>query len=87
MMFIYRDEYYLAQREPKPTAIEGRDEADRLAKFEAAHDASEGPHGRGARTAPMSSSPSSATGPTGTVPLFFEAEFTRFGDLDTHHGD
>ena len=27
-------------------------------------------------------------GPTGTIPLFFEAEFTRFGDLDiTHAGD
>jgi replicative DNA helicase len=25
-------------------------------------------------------------GPTGTVPLFFEAEFTRFGDLEQTHG-
>ena len=24
-------------------------------------------------------------GPTGTIPLFFEAEFTRFADLDLHH--
>ena len=26
-------------------------------------------------------------GPTGTIKLFFEAEFTRFGDLDTHHDE
>ncbi|MFM7303287.1 MAG: DnaB-like helicase C-terminal domain-containing protein, partial [Alphaproteobacteria bacterium] len=26
-------------------------------------------------------------GPTGTIKLFFEAEFTRFGDLDTQHDD
>jgi len=26
-------------------------------------------------------------GPTGTIPLFFEAEFTRFGDLDLAHSD
>jgi hypothetical protein len=24
-------------------------------------------------------------GPTGTIPLFFEAEFTRFGNLDLDH--
>jgi replicative DNA helicase len=24
-------------------------------------------------------------GPTGAIPLFFEAEFTRFGDLDVAH--
>ena len=24
-------------------------------------------------------------GPTGTIQLFFEAEFTRFADLDLHH--
>ena len=26
-------------------------------------------------------------GPTGTIPLFFEGEFTRFGDLDMVHDD
>jgi replicative DNA helicase len=26
-------------------------------------------------------------GPTGTIPLFFEGEFTRFGDLDLAHSD
>jgi replicative DNA helicase len=25
-------------------------------------------------------------GPTGKVELFFEAEFTRFANLDRHHG-
>jgi replicative DNA helicase len=24
-------------------------------------------------------------GPTGSIPLFFESEFTRFADLDQHH--
>ncbi len=26
-------------------------------------------------------------GPTGDVPLFFEGEFTRFGDVDLHHDE
>jgi replicative DNA helicase len=26
-------------------------------------------------------------GPTGSIPLLFEAEFTRFGDLDVIHSD
>ena len=26
-------------------------------------------------------------GPTGTIQLFFEAEFTRFADLDRAHSD
>jgi replicative DNA helicase len=86
VMFIYRDEYYLAQREPKPTAIEGRDEADRLAKFEAAHDAWKARMAEAHNRADVIIA-KQRHGPTGTVPLFFEAEFTRFGDLDTHHGD
>jgi replicative DNA helicase len=86
VMFIYRDEYYLAQREPKPAAIEGRDEADRLAKFEAAHDAWKARMAEAHNRADLIIA-KQRHGPTGTVPLFFEAEFTRFGDLDTHHGD
>ncbi len=87
VMFIYRDEYYLAQREPKPTAIEGRDEADRLSKFEAAHDAWKSRMGEAHNRADLIIA-KQRHGPTGTLPLFFEAEFTRFGDLDTqHHGD
>ncbi|MCS6931594.1 MAG: replicative DNA helicase [Acetobacteraceae bacterium] len=86
VLFIYRDEYYLAQREPKPAAIEGRDEADRMAKFEAAHDAWKQRMAEAHNRADLIIA-KQRHGPTGTVPLFFEAEFTRFADLDTHHGD
>jgi replicative DNA helicase len=87
VLFIYRDEYYLAQREPKPTGIEGRDEADRMAKFEAAHDAWKQRMAEAHNRADLIIA-KQRHGPTGTLPLFFEAEFTRFGDLDTtHHGD
>jgi replicative DNA helicase len=87
VLFFYRDDYYLAQREPKPTAIEGRDEADRMAKFEAAHDAWKQRMAEAHNRADLIIA-KQRHGPTGTLPLFFEAEFTRFGDLDTqHHGD
>jgi replicative DNA helicase len=87
VLFIYRDEYYLAQREPKPTGIEGRDEADRMAKFEAAHDAWKQRMAEAHNRADLIIA-KQRHGPTGTLPLFFEAEYTRFGDLDTtHHGD
>jgi replicative DNA helicase len=78
VMFIYRDEYYLQQREPKIVAF------DREDKFQEAMEKWK---------SDMSSVYNKAElilakqrhGPTGKIDLFFEGEFTRFADLDTTH--
>jgi replicative DNA helicase len=78
VMFIYRDEYYLEQREPKIAAFENQE------KFHSAHEEWK---------LRMSDVHNQADliiakqrhGPTGTLQLFFEAEFTRFADLDRAH--
>jgi len=80
VMFVYRDEYYLAQRAPKELAFDNADRfqeaVDKWQKdMEQAHNKAELIIAK------------QRHGPTGTIKLFFEAEFTRFGDLDTHHGD
>ncbi len=80
VMFIYRDEYYLAQRAPKQLGFDSEEKfQDALSKWqqdmERAHNKAEVAIAK------------QRHGPTGTVPLFFEAEFTRFGDLDLHHED
>jgi replicative DNA helicase len=78
VMFVYRDEYYLQQRMPKQIAFQGEDKyQDALTKWqqdmERAHNKAELFIAK------------QRHGPTGTVPLFFEAEYTRFADLDLHH--
>lgn len=80
VMFIYRDEYYLAQREPKIVAFDRDDKyQEALEKWQA----------------DMNSVYNKAEliiakqrhGPTGKIDLFFEGEFTRFADLDMQHHD
>jgi replicative DNA helicase len=78
VMFIYRDDYYLKQREPKLAAF-----ADD-AKFEAAMQRWQQDMERAHNRADLIIA-KQRHGPTGAIPLFFEAEFTRFGDLDTVH--
>jgi replicative DNA helicase len=78
VMFIYRDEYYLAQRQPKEMSFDNSEKFSAAvekwqADMEAAHNKAELIIAK------------QRHGPTGTIPLFFEAEFTRFGDLDTQH--
>ncbi len=78
-MFIYRDEYYLAQRAPKQMAYDSEQKfQDQLEKWqrdmEAAHNKAELIIAK------------QRHGPTGKLDLFFEAEFTRFADLDPAHG-
>lgn len=66
VMFVYRDEYYLQNKEPKAGSIEHETWRREL---EAA---------RGKAEVIIAKQ---RHGPTGTVPLAFQAEFTRFTDL------
>ena len=78
VMFVYRDEYYMQQREPKIIAF------DNEQKFHDAHQKWQ---------ADMSAVYNKAElilakqrhGPTGKIDLFFEGEFTRFADFDPIH--
>ena len=78
VMFVYRDEYYLSQRMPKQMAFDNEQKfQDQLEKYqrdlESVHNMAELIIAK------------QRHGPTGTIPLFFESEFTRFADLDQHH--
>ncbi len=79
VMFIYRDDYYLRQREPKAMSFDSED------KFQAQMDKwkrdMEQVHNRAELIIGKQ-----RHGPTGKIDLFFEAEFTRFADLDQMHG-
>lgn len=81
VMFVYRDEYYLEQKMPKETAFEGGAE-----KFHAAMDEWQQKMSTAHNKADLIIA-KQRHGPTGTIPLFFEGEFTRFGDLDLVHSD
>jgi replicative DNA helicase len=81
VMFIYRDEYYLEQRIPKEVAFDGSGE-----KFHTAMEEWQQKMAKAHNRADLIIA-KQRHGPTGTVPLFFEAEFTRFADLDLAHGD
>jgi replicative DNA helicase len=79
VMFIYRDEYYLEQRMPKEVAFEGGSE-----KFNAAMDDWKQKMAQVHHKADLIVA-KQRHGPTGSIPLFFEGEFTRFADLDVVH--
>ncbi|HYF08151.1 MAG TPA: DnaB-like helicase C-terminal domain-containing protein, partial [Acetobacteraceae bacterium] len=78
VMFIYRDEYYVQAQQPKIAAFENE------AKFQEAHAGWQAKMEQVHNKADLIIA-KQRHGPTGTIPLFFEAEFIRFGDLDTHH--
>ena len=78
VMFVYRDEYYLQQRMPKEIAY------DNAEKFGGALQKWQEDMERVHNRAEVSLA-KQRHGPTGTISLLFEAEFTRFADLDTHH--
>jgi replicative DNA helicase len=78
VMFVYRDEYYLQQRMPKEIAFDKSDKfEDALRKWQ---EDMERVHNRAELFLAKQ-----RHGPTGSIPLLFEAEFTRFADLDTQH--
>jgi len=79
VMFIYRDEYYLAQRAPKQMGFDSEQKfQDALDKWqrdmEQVHNKAELFIAK------------QRHGPTGSIQLFFEGEYTRFADLDLAHG-
>ena len=78
VMFIYRDEYYLEQRMPKLAAFDNEE------KFQSALDEWQRQMDRVHNQADLIIA-KQRHGPTGTIQLFFEAEFTRFADLDRMH--
>jgi replicative DNA helicase len=80
VMFIYRDEYYLEQRMPKLAAFDNEE------KFQAAMDEWHRQMERVHNQADLIIA-KQRHGPTGTIQLFFESEFTRFADLDRVHSE
>ena len=78
VMFVYRDEYYIAQHEPK---IIGYDNEE---KFQAAHAKWQSDMDHVHNIAELIIG-KQRHGPTGRIKLFFEAEFTRFANLDLEH--
>ncbi len=81
VMFVYRDQYYLEQKMPKEIAFEGTSE-----KFHAAMEEWQKKMDLAHNKADLIIA-KQRHGPTGTIPLFFEGEFTRFGDLDLVHSE
>jgi replicative DNA helicase len=78
VMFIYRDEYYLAQKTPKQMNFDNEQKfQDSLDKWQ--RDMEE-VHNKAELIIAKQ-----RHGPTGTIPLLFEAEFIRFADLDHVH--
>ncbi len=78
VMFIYRDEYYLQQREPKITAF------DRDDKYQEAMEKWKSDMQAVYQKAELILA-KQRHGPTGKIDLFFQGEFTLFADLDTIH--
>lgn len=78
VMFIYRDEYYLSQREPKITSFERED------KYQEAMEKWKSDMQTVYQKAELIIA-KQRHGPTGKIDLFFEGEFTRYADLDTLH--
>jgi replicative DNA helicase len=81
VMFVYRDQYYLEQKMPKEVGFDGSPE-----KFNAAMDEWKAKMEKAHNRADLIIA-KQRHGPTGTIPLLFEGEFTRFGDLDLVHSE
>lgn len=78
--FIYRESYYLERSEPGQRPDEPADKfADRVIRWQESMERS--------RNEAEVLIAKQRHGPTGTVKLYFNGMFTRFGDLDTQHTD
>ena len=80
VMFVYREEYYIQQRMPKQIAFDNDE------KFHAAVEKWQSDMAAVHNRAELIIE-KQRHGPTGKIDLFFEGEFTKFGDIDLHHGD
>jgi replicative DNA helicase len=80
VMFLYREEYYLEQREPQQARFDSDE------KFHGSVDKWKQDMERAHNKADLIIA-KQRHGPTGSIQLFFEAEFTRFADIDLVHGD
>jgi replicative DNA helicase len=78
VMFVYRDEYYMQQKEPKIIAF------DNEQKFHDAHQKWQSDMSAVYNKAELILA-QQRHGPTGKIDLFFEGEFTRFADFDPIH--
>jgi replicative DNA helicase len=79
VMFVYRDEYYLEQKMPKEIAFGGNGD-----KFHVAMDGWQQRMAKAHNRADLIIA-KQRHGPVGTIPLLFESEFTRFGNIDLVH--
>ncbi|MFC7334491.1 replicative DNA helicase [Rhodocista pekingensis] len=80
VMFVFREQYYLERAEPSRRPDESDDKYnDRYQRWQErlgqVHNTAEVIIGK------------QRHGPVGTVKLYFDGNFTRFGDLDTHHSN
>lgn len=78
VMFIYREEYYLERKKPGRRTDEDESKfAERMQRWEENK-------GKAENVAEVIVA-KQRHGPIGDVPLFFDGNFTRFGDLDRDH--
>ncbi|RED53564.1 replicative DNA helicase [Aestuariispira insulae] len=78
--FVYRPEYYLQKEHPEQRPSEPQDKfLERLAQHESRLAES--------RNVAEYIIAKQRHGPVGTVELFFDNDYARFGDLDRHHND
>jgi replicative DNA helicase len=70
VMFVYREEYYVERRQPAEGTAEHATWQDEMSR---AHNIAEVIIGK------------QRHGPIGTVKLYFDGQFTKFSDLDTHY--
>ena len=78
VLFVYRDQYYLQQREPKQMAF------DNTEKYQAAMDKWQRDMADVHNKAEILIE-KQRHGPTGKIDVLFEGEYTRFADLDVVH--
>lgn len=78
MMFVFREQYYLERAEPSRRPDESDD------KFNDRYQRWQQRLGEVHNTAEVIIA-KQRHGPIGTVRLYFDGQFTKFGDLDQHH--
>ena len=78
VMFVYREQYYLERQEPSRRVDEGDEKFND--RYEQWQQKLSEVHNTGECILAKQ-----RHGPIGTIRLFFDGQFTKFGDLDAHH--